>query len=199
MKTLALYGLLLLVAVGVLMTAPKRVEVPPTPADSVVMIYDKLGHGSGVIVDVNCVLTAAHVADHNDVVIQTADGDVYGVDHVVSDPDSDLALLYIDGEFDETPLLFDPTPLEVGDEITLIGTPWDRELMNCVLPGFVVKVDLDTELEDSLYVDLDVIDCAGAPGCSGGPLVDKYGHIRGIVIGGYPQLPLAIPVSELDL
>lgn len=200
MKQLLGYGAALVVIVGTLLMAGVRMDEPVNVVDSVVLVYNDYGHGSGAVVDVNCVLTAAHVADNNDLTIRTNDGDEHKVVKVVMDPDSDMALLYIEGQFDdERPLLFDPTPLEVGDRVILLGSPYDTLLQSCVLPGYVVKVDYVTECEGSEYVNLDVLDCHGAPGCSGGPVVDQYGRIRAVLVLGWPPLVMAIPVSELDV
>lgn len=175
---------------------PSSVNVN-TISNSVVMLTDEEGHGSGAIVSSNCVLTAKHVTVHMPLVVKTADGDTYNVIKVIEDPDSDFAIVYIDGIFDETPLKFDPTPLEVGDNIWVIGCPANIDLPACVLPGTVVRVNLDVpELDEK---NVDVLDAHAAPGCSGGPVVDHKGHIRSVLVIGSISNCGAIPVGELNV
>lgn len=172
---------------------------PTMPVDSCVMVYNETGGGSGAIVDVNCVLTAKHVAINPDLKIRTNDGDEHRVARVVLDPDSDLARLYIDGKFDEQPLSLDPTPLRVGDEVSVIGMVLRPDLMNCVLPGHVVKVNYEIQVGNTRYVNLDVCDYHAAPGCSGGPVVDRRGRVRGVQVIGIGPLSSGVPVEELNV
>jgi S1-C subfamily serine protease len=130
--------------------------------------------------------------------IRTNDGDEHKVVSAWLDPDSDLAVVFIDGTFDEPALVLDATPLMVGDEVRVIGTPWDEVLFNCVLPGCVVKIDMEMTCEGNEYVNLDVMDCHAAPGCSGGPIVDAEGRVRGVLVISYAPLMAAVPVEELD-
>ena len=177
-------------------------SVPVDPIASCVLVYNAESRGSGCIVGMNCVLTARHVADQPDLVVRTFDGDEHRVVWVQKDPDSDLALLYVEGRFDERPLLFDRRPLTVREEITVIGTPQEQTLQGCVLTGRVVKVDW--VCPDYGYnigaINLDVLDCHAAPGCSGGPVLDRHGHVRGVfIIGIGYNLGAAVPVEELDV
>lgn len=194
----------LLVALAVVLAAwgfSARWVLTYDPIDSCVLVYSGNGHGSGAIVDVNCVLTARHVADIEDLMIRTSDGDEHRVVRVVEDPDSDMALLYIEGTFDEVPLLFDRTPLRVGDEIIVIGAPFDKNLQGCFMTGRVVKVDWECPNYgyDIEAVNIDVLDTHAGPGCSGGPVLDSRGVIRGVFIMGSGTLGGAVPVEELTV
>lgn len=195
--------IVLLALVTLVLVAPVMVYVSPDmsdPIDSVVMIYNDYGHGSGAIIGPSEVLTAGHVADDVDLVVRTFDGDEHKVVRIQKDPDSDLARLYIEGEFDEPPLTFDRTPLRVGDEITAIGTPRGPLWMNCVLTGRVVKVDVN-DLDYGYSVigkNMDVLDCHAAPGCSGAPVLDAQGRVRAVLVGGCEPLCWVVPVEELD-
>jgi S1-C subfamily serine protease len=164
--------------------------------NSCVLVYNEKGHGSGVIISKNCVLTAKHVAIEPDLKIRTQDGVIYSVDRVALDPDSDLAFLYINVEFEERPLQLNQAPLKVGDKIVLVGTPYDRVLMNCVLEGRVVNVDMDDPLG---HTNVDMIDSHGGPGCSGGPILDQRGRVRAILVTRIGALCGAVPVGELTI
>lgn len=165
-------------------------------AASVVIVHGESGYGSGSIVGVNCVLTARHVAVLPGLGVKTKDGDEHVVTRAEFDPNSDLALVYIEGTFDESPLRRDDRPLRVGDEVTMIGTPYTRGLMNCVCQGRVVKVDY---VADGQYVNLDVLDVRGGLGCSGSPILDSSGAIRGVVVLQIGAFLSAVPVGELDV
>jgi S1-C subfamily serine protease len=197
-KKLMWVGCVVVLVFGVWLNLPTDVT---KLSNSVVMLTDDMGHGSGAIVGPDCVLTAKHVSVHMPMVVKTADGETFNIVKVVEDPDSDLSLVYIDGVFDETPLKLDPTPLKVGDKITLIGCPGEVGLPACVLPGFVVRVDYDfifgfTELNE---LGLDMIDAHGEPGVSGGPVIDTNGHVRSVLVIGDGILCGAVPVSELNV
>jgi len=168
-----------------------------TVAQSCVLVYNESGHGSGAMVDVNCVLTAKHVADHMPLKIKTLDGTEYDVTSVKLDPDSDLAMLFIDGKFVATPLLLDPAPLHVGDYITLIGSPDDVIFIDCILPGHVVKTGVD--ITDMNEFNLVIYDAHADPGTSGGPVLDNKGHIRAVEVIGAGSIAGGVPVSELNL
>lgn len=189
-----------LVALAVLVTAFSFGGRRLDPVNSCVVVYNQDGCGSGAIVDANCVLTAQHVAEQPDLMIRTPDGDEHKVVRVAKDPNSDLALLYIDGVFDETPLRLDPTPLKVGERVTLIGTYGTPDMAGCVLTGKVVKVDTKRDYNYSIpAVNVDVLDCHCRPGCSGGPVLDRRGVIRSVLILGDGILCGAVPVEELNL
>lgn len=163
---------------------------------SCVMVFSAEGHGSGVIVGKNCVLTAAHVARLSNLMIRTDDNEIYGVISTAIDPNSDMAIIYISGEFKQKPLQMNETPLELEDEIIMIGTPSIADLFNTVLRGRVVKIDVNTTGAE--WTNLDIVDAHGSPGCSGGPIFDCHGNIRGIVVTGCGNLMGAVPMEEFD-
>ncbi|MEN6335910.1 MAG: serine protease, partial [Phycisphaerales bacterium] len=151
----------------------------------------------GVIIGPDRVLTAKHVVDSNGVFqIRTSDNALYSVKTVLLDVDDDLAVVVIEGVFSQPPAVLCPAPLVVGDAVRAVGTPSEVRLMNCILPGHVVKVDFDVE-ELGEY-GLDVTDCHGMSGCSGGPLIDSRGRVRAIVVVSNRMLLSAVPVGRLD-
>jgi S1-C subfamily serine protease len=160
--------------------------------NSVVKLTDGYGHGSGVIIDVNCVVTAAHVAEHSDLVVQTLDGDEHKVLEIIMDQDDDLAYVIIDGEFDEPPLKLDAKALSIGDRVVGLGYPPDAPM--CVLPGVIVGVDASIMHHGVLVIT----DAHTTPGCSGGPLLDSRGRVRAIHVAGGYGLGLEVPISRLD-
>jgi S1-C subfamily serine protease len=206
-------GFSAMVLVGILwmvsLPAMRPAEVDPSGlTNSAVVVYQTRGHGSGVVVGKDRVLTARHVACHfgdaNDpLLVITADGDApRRVIGTIVDPNVDAAILLLDPNtpFDanEPPAEVDRVPLGVGDVVTVVGTPLDREnLKLCVLRGYVVKVNVSPGLPGAL--NLDIIDAHAAPGCSGGPVFDSKGRVRGILLCGVGGiLGGSLPTREFD-
>ena len=162
------------------------------PIDSVVLVYNDGGHGSGVIVAPNAVLTAKHVAVHDNLTVRANDGTEYAVTEVVLDTNSDAALLLIDGTFSEPALEVSCLIPSVGASIMCIGTPYEVILQNCVLHGRIVKTGVDAEDGEN---DLLILDAHIGPGCSGGPVVYR-GKVVGIVTISIGQLGGAVPCIE---
>jgi S1-C subfamily serine protease len=169
------------------------------PEDSVVLVITDNGFGSGVIVGPDTVLTAKHVAIDPGVAVQTASGVLYEVRDIDLDADDDLAVLYIRGKFPETPLVIDRKPFKRGECVRVIGTPYEPELMNCVFTGTVLKTDYDTTTDSCIYENLDALDVHVSGGCSGAPVLDGAGHVRGIVVLTVARIAASIPVGELDV
>ena len=190
----AIVVLMLLVVYGI--TTPTM----PDSRESVVLLTDGMGHGSGTIIDVNCVLTAKHCTGHPGLVVQTLDGDEYEIIKIVADSNSDLALIYIDGQFDERPLELCDVPLEIGDLVTVIGAPYEVGLIGTVLTGHVVNIDHEVVIPGyEPDVNMDILDTHAGPGCSGGPVLDSQGRVRGVFTLGQGMLGGAVPIEELDV
>ncbi len=169
------------------------------PINSCVLVYNTEISGSGAIIGPDCVLTAGHVADQPDLKIRTNDGGEYIVSRVEKDPDSDLARLYTRNSFDDKkPLSLDRTPLQVGDEITVIGYPFECPV--CMFSGRVVGVDHILEINDNKYQNMDILDCHAGAGCSGGPVLDSRGYVRSVWVAYDTRVCInyAVPMEELD-
>jgi S1-C subfamily serine protease len=138
-----------------------------------------IGNGSGFLVSSDgLILTNKHVAAEGDMlIVRLADGTQKQAERVVIDDEQDLALIRIKTD---KPLPFlqlstkdEPGP---GAECTALGFPLgDGMRMTLqVTPGTVSSViDADTANV--------VVTCKVNPGNSGGPLVDKFGNVIGIV------------------
>jgi S1-C subfamily serine protease len=159
--------------------------LPVDPVDSTVLVYNAEGHGSGVIVGPDVVLTAKHVSVEPNLHVTTADGQDYEVVAKAEDPDSDAALLYVDRPFDEPALRVSVQRLAVGTEITVIGTPFDLENFNCVVVGRIVKV----------RDDADLLDAHCGPGFSGGPVLYR-GRVIGILVAQQGVLFYDLPAER---
>jgi S1-C subfamily serine protease len=158
----------------------------PPVEDSVVLVYGVHGHGSGAIVGPDRVLTAGHVADMPAVSVETLDGGRYAVLEAIVDPDSDAAVLVIDGTFDERPLMLDPSALKRRDRVEVIGAPLLTGFFGTVFAGQVVNVDRELLAGGDAYVNLDMLDAYATSGCSGGPVLHN-GRIAGVCVVYTPR------------
>lgn len=158
-------------------------------------LYD--GAGSGVIISPDgYALTNNHVvrgAGRVEGVLE--DGSVVAAEIVGADPDTDLALLRLNGRSHGAAELGDSDALKVGELSIAIGNPLG--LQATVTVG-VISALRRTLRGDSGRLIEDVIqtDAALNPGNSGGALVDARGAVVGIntaIIGGAQGICFAVP------
>jgi len=145
------------------------------------------GLGSGVVVDsFGNILTSLHVVDGASVIIVTfADGTQSEAQIVNAMPERDIAVIQaIDTPLSVVPaVLGNPNSMRVGDEAYVVGNPYGlySSMSSGVISGFdrVFRVS-GTDLEIPGMIQ---IDAAVNPGNSGGPLLNRSGHVIGIVTG----------------
>jgi serine protease Do len=137
--------------------------------------------GSGVIVDpAGFIATNSHVIGQaTEIIVVMADGREYTAEKVLSDDQTDLAILRIDAKGAKLPHLplADSDLLEVGDIVLAIGNPFG--LGQTVTSGIVSGLSR-TGVGPSEYGFFIQTDAAINPGNSGGALVDVDGALIGI-------------------
>lgn len=163
----------------------------------------QVGSGSGFIIDrEGHVITNSHVvAEASRVLVRLVDGREYQAEVVGSDPQSDVAVLRIEPENGEelpTVDLGSSEPLQVGDWVLALGSPFELEAT--VTAGIVSAkrrqiTGRQTALESFIQTD-----AAINPGNSGGPLVDLTGRVVAIntaIFGGptFVGYGFAIPID----
>jgi S1-C subfamily serine protease len=143
------------------------------------------GLGSGVIINqAGDILTSLHVvADASTIHLTFADGTKSPGDVVADDPANDIAVLrpsQLPAEVVPA-TLGDPSSVHEGSEAYALGSPFG--LASSISAGVISATDRTFKLKDSGTVlhGLFQIDAAVNPGNSGGPLVDREGHVIGIV------------------
>ena len=162
--------------------------------------------GSGFIVSKDgYILTNNHVVDGaQHVTVGLPDRRTFDAKIVGHDPQTDVAVLKIDGTNLPTVPLGDDSTTRVGDWVLAIGNP--LQLNFTVTAGIVSAKGRSNELRDlnsNRYAIQDFIqtDAAINPGNSGGPLVDLDGDVIGInsaidsPTGTYTGYGFAIPIS----
>ena len=149
----------------------------------------RTGIGSGVIYDQQGhVLTNHHVvAGARDMAVALPDGRTFDARVVGTDPDTDLAVIQIQGNNLPVATLGDSDQLAVGDPVVAIGNALGLPGGPTVTAGVVSALGRsiqepagDQGEPGAVLYDVIQTDAAINPGNSGGPLVDMNGQVIGI-------------------
>jgi S1-C subfamily serine protease len=145
------------------------------------------GIGSGVIVDdQGAVLTSLHVvANATSIKLTFADGTEATALVAATQPESDIAVLQpsqLPGQF-QPATLGNPHAMQIGDEAYVVGNPLGLygSMSAGVISGF--ERTFQPQNSEQALKGLIQIDAAVNPGNSGGPLLNRYGQVVGIVTG----------------
>jgi len=145
------------------------------------------GLGSGVVIsDRGDILTSLHVVEDSEEILLTfADGSQSKALVTGAQPENDIAVLQA---IQPPPLLVpatlgNPAAMMVGDEAFAVGNPFGlySSMSAGVISGFERSFH-PADREQALH-GLIQIDAAVNPGNSGGPLLNRYGQVIGIVVG----------------
>jgi serine protease Do len=145
-------------------------------------VYSQIGAGSGVIMTANgYIITNAHVIDGGNLFsVQLSSGKVYEATAVGSDSKQDVAVLKINAE-GLTPATFGNSPdVKLGEEVAVIASSGQTPA-DAVTFGNVSNVSRKVTIESGDTVTCVQIDAAVNPGNSGGPVVNMYGQVIGLV------------------
>ncbi len=162
--------------------------------------FKQRGAGSGFIISPDgLILTNNHLVEDADTIkVRLADEREFTAKMIGTDPQSDVALIKIDGTNLPTLPLGDSNKLEVGEWVIAIGSPF--ELSQTVTVG-VVSAKGRSRMGINDYENFIQTDAAINPGNSGGPLLNIHGEAVGINTaifsrsGGYMGISFAIPIN----
>jgi S1-C subfamily serine protease len=164
---------------------PSLVLIQTQSRDSNGKVEDSIG--SGVIIDDRGdILTSLHVvADASDIQLTFADGTQSSAQVISTQPEHDIAVLGAS----QLPaqvipaLLGNPNAMRVGDEAFVVGHPLG--LYGSMSVGVISGFDRSFRPPngEQTLEGLIQIDAAVNPGNSGGPLLNRYGQVVGIVTG----------------
>jgi S1-C subfamily serine protease len=143
------------------------------------------GIGSGVVInDGGQILTSLHVVeDAEEIEVIFADGTEAEGQVIATQPENDIAVVQ-PSQLPEVlvpAILGNPRAMHVGDEAYVVGHPLGLygSMSSGVISGFDRSFK-HPETKQELH-DLIQIDAAVNPGNSGGPLLNRYGQVVGIV------------------
>ncbi|HEV2517062.1 MAG TPA: trypsin-like peptidase domain-containing protein [Devosia sp.] len=164
---------------------------------------DGKGHGSGVVLSQDgLVVTNSHVVgNHRDVHLALPDGHRLGGRVLGADPDTDLAILKVDGSALPIASLGDSSELRRGHIAIAIGNPLGFE--STVTAGVISALGRSLRSPSGRPIE-DVIqtDAALNPGNSGGALVSSLGEVVGIstaMIAGAQGICFAVASNTVKL
>lgn len=159
--------------------APER-ELPKNFVDAAnasVLIKSKQGFGSGFFLGSDgLILSAAHlVAGESSVDVKLQDGTALRGRVVRWSPESDAALVSVSSTQERPCLALQTTLADTGSDVYAIGAPASQDLAFSLTRGIVSGVRVVRS------VRLIQTDASVSPGNSGGPLLDRYARVLGIV------------------
>src|SRR3989441_6274532 len=155
------------------------------------------GAGSGFIIDADgSILTNNHVVDRAErITVKLSDGRTLRARLVGSDPDTDIALIKVDGQtgLPGAPL-GDSSSLRMGEWVCAIGNPLGYEHTVTVgVVSFLGRKLFDKSLDNYIQTD-----AAINFGNSGGPLINARGEAIGInaaISSRASSIGFAVPIS----
>jgi S1-C subfamily serine protease len=145
------------------------------------------GLGSGVVIsDRGDILTSLHVVeDASEIQLTFADGTQAGAQVAATQPENDIAVLSPNQLPEKVipAVLGNPNAMRVGDEAFAVGNPFGLygSMSAGVISGF--ERSFQPPGSDQRLEGLIQIDAAVNPGNSGGPLLNRYGQVIGIIVG----------------
>jgi S1-C subfamily serine protease len=167
---------------------------------------DDYGIGSGVVVNENGdILTALHVVTGAvEIQVFFTDGSQTAAEIIAAEPENDIAVLmpHQPPELIVPAVLGSPASMRVGDEAYAVGNPLG--LAASLSAGVISGFDRSITVEDGLQLEgLIQFDTAVNPGNSGGPLLNRQGHVVGIVTalanpseqGFFMGIGFAVPIG----
>src|SRR2546429_6574875 len=168
------------------------------------------GYGSGFIISPDgVVITNQHVTQGAEqIVVTTRDGRDFAAKILGEDPQTDIAVLKVDGVGLPTAPLGKSTDLLIGEWVVAVGNPFAYLLGNTeptVTAGVVSAVGrtlLPPEGQSGIYVAIIQTAAAINPGNSGGPLANALGEVVGVnssiftSSGGSVGIGFAIPIER---
>ena len=156
------------------------------------------GAGSGFLIDSDgSILTNNHVIDRAErITVKLSDGRSVRARVIGADPDTDIALIKIDGQTGlPVAALGDSSTLRMGEWVCAIGNPLGYEHSVTVgVVSFLGRKLFDASLDNYIQTD-----AAINFGNSGGPLINAHGEVIGInaaISSRASSIGFAVPINS---
>lgn len=165
-------------------------EIYKKAVGSVTVIIADSSYGSGtgtgiVMSEDGYIITNNHVVEGAEsLTVILHNGVEYTATLIGSDRISDLAVIKIKAAGLSPAEFGNSETMEQGDAVAAIGNPLGIDLRNTITSGIISGVNRDIVLEDvSGDITMTVLqtNCAVNPGNSGGPLLNEFGQVIGII------------------
>ena len=177
--------------------APGQLDGPNDFGPRFEMDTPRRGEGSGFIIDADgSILTNNHVIDRAERInVKLSDGRTLRAHVVGSDPDTDVALIKIDGQTGlPVAPLGDSSALRMGEWVVAIGDPLGYEHSVTVgVVSYIGRKLFDASLDSYIQTD-----AAINFGNSGGPLINTRGQVIGInaaISARGSSIGFAVPIN----
>ena len=177
--TLATLALVALCIVGIFVWQSKA-ATPPAGEPTVKVVLEN-GHGSGVYIGNNLILTAAHVVDgakDGKVKIKTEGGNILPGVVLWTSKERDIALIRVTGTFGLRAASLSCTTPKAGDMISARGSPGPIEFFTAW--GHIAG----TVRSFGPWLEVSPTDMTIVMGMSGGPAFNARGEVVGLAVGG---------------
>jgi hypothetical protein len=167
-----------------------------SPATCIVIGYvnnQPYGFGTGFNVDEDgLIVTNYHVVkDAEIIIVQFMDGESFEVlGYTFFDKTKDICVMKISGSSLPIVKIGNSDDVEIGEEVIAIGNP--EGAWHSVTKGIISQI-VDLGTHKMFQTDVFI-----APGSSGGPLFNQYGHVIGVTTGGLKEgmdINFAVPMN----
>jgi len=139
------------------------------------------GHGSGVFIEDNVILTAAHCLENvKTITIELSNGTVLKSSDFYVDDKEDIGFIFVDAN-ELCIAKVSISDVYIGDIVYLVGRPFDDIFKFSLTKGILSHLDRNIPRWD--WKNLLQTDAEGGPGSSGGPLYNSDGNLVGMYIG----------------
>ena len=180
LATLLVFGVVLVLPAGRI----KKLEINlyQNMVNASVVMYSGSGGGSGVFIEDNVILAAAHVLEDMGASckIELQDGTIYESSGFYIDSEEDIGFVFVDANEPHIAQV-SSIPMSLGDIVYLVGAPFNKFFKFTLTKGIISHLDRD--LPEMDWMDLLQTDAEGGPGSSGGPLYNSDGNLVGIYVG----------------
>jgi len=185
-------GIWIVIAAG-FVWVNNRSSSPVSMLPSTVLLVGEYGQGSGFAIEPNLIATAGHCAEIDLKYVEAQDGTWHPIIESWRDDEYDVGFLRVAGSF---PVINWGEVPDVLDKVYLLSCIHGYEYADSITLGYISYSVRDVYVWSGVLQ----VDVVGAPGSSGGVLLDEDLRIVGMCVGGDRSVPGVVffePVSHI--